>query len=108
MTPQAFNALLRHRTAKRIALLNQKGQEYGRGADRLSNFKKAAALQGCTPARACFGFLAKHLVSVADLIADEDRGVLHPMVVWEEKLGDVDAYLPLLEALVLESKSRPG
>lgn len=106
MSPEAFLAVLRERTKKRLALLNRKGQEYQRGKDRLSNFKQAAGLMGCTPARACFGFLAKHLVSIADMVNDEDRGQAYPMAVWEEKLGDADAYLALLEALIVESRSR--
>lgn len=106
MTPQAFERVLRDRMNKTRALLARKGTEYQRGEDRLSNFKKAAALLGIPPEAACMGFLAKHLVSISDLVADAGRGVSHPAPIWDEKIGDAVAYLVLLEALVMEGRSR--
>jgi hypothetical protein len=48
---------------------------------------KAAGLSSCTPERACFGMAAKHLVSVADLVNDLERGEDTPFPLWLEKLG---------------------
>lgn len=105
MTPQAFDRVLSDRMKKTRALLARKSKEYG-PKDRLSNFKKAAHLQGGRPERACFGFLVKHLVSLADLVAEQENGVDAPAPMWEEKIGDAVAYLILLEACVLESRAR--
>lgn len=101
MDAAAFDQILAKRLKTTRELLASKGKEYAR-EDRLSNFKKAAALMGGTPERACFGFLAKHLVSVADLVADLEGGVDTPLPMWQEKIGDAVAYLVLLEALLLE------
>lgn len=103
MTPSEFSAILKARFEKTRNLLDKKGKEYAR-EDRLSNFKKAAALMGVRPEGACFGFLAKHLVSIADLVGDLEGGLETPMPVWEEKIGDAVAYLILLEALVTEQR----
>lgn len=105
MTPQAFERVLTDRMAKTKALLSRKAREYAR-EDRLSNFKKAAALMGGRPERACFGFLAKHLVSLADLVGDLEGGIDTPLPMWDEKIGDAVAYLVLLEALLVESQAR--
>ena len=86
-----------HRRNKNI--LGKKAAEYAR-EDRLSNFKKAGALQACPPEKACFGMLAKHLVSIADLVNDLEKGYDTPTPVWTEKIGDAENYLFLLEGLL--------
>ncbi len=101
VTPAAFNRVIRDRLQEIRRRLAAKGKEYARG-DRLSNFKVAAAFQGVTPERALMGMLAKHLVSIADLVGDGERGVVHPPQVWDEKIGDAIAYLVLLDALRIE------
>lgn len=81
-------------------VLQVKGSEYADDSDRLSNFKKAAALQNSTPQRALYGMLAKHLVSVADLCQME--GIDIPEGVWTEKITDSLNYLFLLRAIIDE------
>jgi hypothetical protein len=81
------------------ATLLRKSAEYSSESDKLHNFKVAAALQGCTPERALGGFLAKHVVSIFDLINSETPT---PQEVWDEKLGDALNYLFLLDAIVQE------
>lgn len=80
--------------------------------DRLHNFKVAAELTGQTPIQALGGFMAKHTVSIYDLIAkgeeaepqyqenDEDSERL--LDLWLEKIKDHLNYLILLYALVRE------
>lgn len=79
--------------------LFSKAAEYADDKDRLRNFKLAANLQGVSPRQALGGMLAKHLVSVFDLINDKDPAPQH---IWDEKLGDASNYLVLLKALVVE------
>lgn len=86
--------------------LIQKNEDYARGGDKLSNFKSAAGLQRCTPEKALQGMMAKHQVSINDLIDDLDRGIFHPMPVWNEKIQDALNYLFLLKALLLERASK--
>ena len=82
-------------------ILGAKGKEYARG-DRLSNFKKAAILMGCTPERALFGFVSKHIVALSDFVGDLEKGHVQALEQWDEKLGDIIVYMILLEALVIE------
>lgn len=81
----------------------QKAQEYAT-EDRLHNFKVAAALQGGTPQSALGGMLAKHIVSIFDLI-DQSNDVVIEMEMWDEKIGDALNYLILLKAIMVEEQS---
>jgi hypothetical protein len=100
-TPE-FDRVVSEAHAREKETLCAKAGDYSREGDRLSNFKKAAALQTCTPEKALMGMLSKHLVSVADLVNDLERGTDTPIAVWREKLGDSRAYLTLLEGLIRE------
>jgi hypothetical protein len=122
VTPKVFGDVLAAAHARERATLDAKGAEYAPGFDRLANFRAAAALQRCTPEKALMGMLAKHLVSIADLVNDaEEPPCPHnnapmcpcpawrptPVETWLEKLGDARAYLLLLEALVRERLKEP-
>lgn len=101
MEQNEFAMILDNRIVKMRDGLITKGKEYARG-DRLSNFKKAASAMSCTPEKACVSFWMKHVISINDIVNDLDKGVVAPMSVWEEKIGDGIAYLVLLEAQVRE------
>jgi hypothetical protein len=79
--------------------LVRKGAEYS-PIDRFSNFKIAASFQHETPQQALGGMLAKHIVSVYDLI-DAPIGTIS-LAMWDEKLGDALNYLFLLKGLIVE------
>ena len=81
--------------------LVKKAQEYS-PVDRLSNFKVAGTLAGCTPQQALGGMLAKHIVSIYDLIRDDS----YDLDIWNEKLGDALNYLFLLKALLIEQNNQ--
>ena len=89
-----ITAMLNHCTETLIT----KAKEYATD-DRLHNFKQAAHLQGITPMQALGGMMAKHTVSVYDMIAS---GETYPLELWEEKIGDSINYLLLLWAMVNE------
>jgi hypothetical protein len=99
MDDNTFQVVIRNSFYRSTFILGRKAKEYAPGQDRLSNFKKAAALQGISPEQALFGMMAKHLVSVAEMTAAIE---VEPCseAVWEEKLTDSINYLFLLEALV--------
>lgn len=103
MHAMRFNEVLFDQFAKMEAVLASKADEYAVDDDRLSNFKKAAALQGITPAQACQGMMTKHLVSVSDMVMS---GKEYPMEVWEEKIGDSLNYMILLKALIVEEHTK--
>lgn len=103
MTPNEFNVIIHNIFHRNWHTLSRKAAEYTDGSDRLSNFKKAGALQGMTAEQALFGMLTKHLVSLAEMVAKDETS----LAMWEEKLGDAQNYLYLLEALLIEKHAWP-
>lgn len=80
-------------------LLLSKGEEYDSDSgDRFHSFKVAAKLQGETPLEALAGMMAKHTISVYDLIHSGCRNT----ALWNEKITDHINYLLLLKGMVLD------
>lgn len=98
MTDKQFDKVVDEQLKKCNSVLFAKACEYAT-ADRLHNFKVAAGLQNCTPEQALGGMMAKHTVSVYDMIRD---GRQHNLELWDEKITDSINYLLLLRALVEE------
>ena len=101
METKEFNKIIKSRQEKTRATLIKKADEYARG-DRLSNFKQIAHLLGVTPEKALIGLVSKHIVALVDFVNDIDKGIVQPYDRWDEKIGDINNYNILLEALILE------
>lgn len=101
MEYKRFNEVLETTVNKCIDTLSIKSNEYAT-EDRLHNFKVAAEIQNCTPITALAGMMAKHTVSVYDLIQRQENGFVVSREMWDEKIGDSINYLILLSALVQE------
>lgn len=99
MNQLEFNEVFDDQVERCRAILLAKSAEYSTDQDKLHNFKVAAALQAESPREALGGMMAKHIVSVFDMIRAEE---LAPMEKWDEKLGDALNYLFLLKAIVEE------
>jgi len=85
---------------KRIRdVLVVKAAEYAT-EDHLANFKKVAHLRGCGLPQAVGGMMAKHTVSIFDMI---ESGREYPLEVWDEKITDHLNYLILLRATLIEN-----
>ena len=83
--------------------LQRKTKEYtGDNPDRLSAFKVAATMQGCTTERALAGMMAKHIVSIYDMCYSDREHF--DMDTWDEKITDTLNYLFLLRAIVEEDE----
>lgn len=106
MTPDDFEKVFFERVSQCESTLIAKGKEYSSHVDRLSNFKKASALQSCCPERALWGMVSKHLVALSDFIEILDAGEGDNLTdaMWEEKIGDSINYLILLDALLQERR----
>lgn len=102
MTLEEFEKVFNARVAKCQTVLIGKNTEYARGGDKLSNFKKAAGRLGSTPEFALLGMENKHSISIVDMIQDLEKGIHHPMSMWDEKIGDELNYLFLLWGLLSE------
>ena len=61
-----------------------------------------AHLQGVTPEHALMGLVGKHIVALYDFVNDIDKGIVQIYPRWDKKIGDIMAYMPLLEALIIE------
>ena len=99
MTSEVFDKHLQHMQAVTVETLLNKAKEYATDGDRLHNFKVAADVQGISPTAALAGMMAKHTVSVYDMIRIAE---VCPMELWEEKIKDSINYLFLLWALLHE------
>lgn len=101
MTHRKFQELVKKVFAEEAALLLRKAADYASGEDRLMNFRQGARFTGLSPRQTLWGYLAKHLASVKDIV---DGKSVSPEIL-REKIGDSRNYLVLLEALVLEEET---
>jgi hypothetical protein len=101
MNNEQFTSIFKDQVSLCESTLLRKGAEYSTETDRLHNFKVAANIQGETPQQALGGMMAKHIVSIFDLI---QGGEEVSMDTWNEKIGDAMNYLFLLKALVVEEQ----
>ena len=102
MNTETFNKVIREQIERCEATLCKKADEYDANEDRLHVFKVAAGLQDCLPTTALVGMMAKHTVSVYDMIRGLEEGKSYPLELWDEKIGDSINYLLLLAAAVRE------
>lgn len=100
MDARRFNEILDDQLGTIQRMLGAKAKEYATD-DRLHNFKKAAALKGETPIEALSGMMAKHTVSIYDMMHSPE---IFSHEIWNEKITDHINYLILLKALVLEDR----
>lgn len=101
MTQEEFDAIVENRLERTRQTLIAKSDEYAR-EDRLSNFKKVASFTGCSPERALWGFVLKHIAALDDFINDLEEGKVQSPARWDEKITDIRAYMHLLDALLQE------
>ena len=104
MRTEQFEEVINNRIETCKSVLCSKAEEYATD-DRLHNFKIAGELQKCTPVKALGGMMAKHTVSVYDLIEDYEQVKTISQEMWAEKIGDSINYLLLLTALLEEDKN---
>ena len=100
MTEKQFEKHVDERIEKIRQVLQIKAKEYRKNDNPFHNFDRAAAMNNCTPERALMGMLAKHQISVLDLVDDIDSGKLPNREFVSEKIGDHINYLILLEGLI--------
>lgn len=80
-----------------------KTAEYGVG-DKLRNCKQVALLRGVGLPQAISGAMAKHTVSIYDMI---ESGEAYPTEMWDEKITDHIVWLILLKAALIENVDNP-
>ncbi len=109
MDQKFFDVVLENRIDLIKKVLSSKAKEYAgnRQVDRMHNFNRAAAMLNTTSERALVGMMAKHWVSVLDLVDNGAFNLSVPLSVpfVEEKIGDSINSLILLEAILKEKIS---
>lgn len=89
-------------------LLVVKGGEYAGDGDRLANFKRGAALTGCTPLQVAFIYLSKHYDGVSSYVKTSAQGKVRvssePI---EGRLDDLINYCLLIKAIIAEQTILP-
>ena len=118
MNKLEFNKLLEWRIEQIKKVLEAKNAEYASDTDKLHNFKRAGAMENCSPEKALIGMWTKHIVSILDMMDEleakcgTDKNTFpsfDPFAYVEtinEKIGDSINYLILLEALIKERFER--
>lgn len=103
MTQEKFAKVVDEQIQYCKDLLGLKGDEYDTsGNDRLHAFKSAATLQHETQKQALAGMMAKHTVSIYDMI-ERDEGFTKDK--WIEKITDSINYLLILRAIIEEEEN---
>lgn len=72
MDNKRFEALLKELDGNSVRTLTEKNKKYSADGDALHNFRSGADIFGGTPAKACWGYLTKHLVALRDMVEKDD------------------------------------
>lgn len=96
MDSKTFNNVIEAQLERSTSTLVKKAAEYAT-ADRLHNFKVAADLQRVSTKVALAGMMAKHTVSVYDMMHSDE---MFSEEMWNEKITDHINYLLLLQGIV--------
>lgn len=96
-----FEELTNERIKLCLSVLLDKSKEYANDVDRLRAFKAASAIEKCTAEEALGGMMAKHIVSIYDMLPNAKS---YSLGKWDEKIGDSINYLLLLNALIKEER----
>jgi len=87
-------------------LLVVKGGEYAGDGDRLANFKRGAALTGCTSLQVAFIYASKHYDGIASFVKTSAAGTPRPSSEpIEGRFDDLINYCILMKALVVEARN---
>ena len=104
MTNELFSGYITHIKNYSMDVLIAKNSNYSKGdTDALHNFVAGAAIAGCTPAQAAWGYATKHLVALRDKIQRNDFSDLADL---EEKCCDIINYVAIIYAIGVEEFSK--
>lgn len=107
MNTTELDSLVKSTFAEINRLLVIKGGEYANAEDRLANFKRGAALTGCTPLQVLFIYMSKHYDAVASFVQTSAKGEARPSSEpIEGRLDDLINYCLLAKGLIGEVKTQ--
>ena len=104
MTNEVFSEHIKHIKNYSMDVLIAKNSNYSKGdTDALHNFVAGAAIAGCTPAQAAWGYATKHFVALRDKIQRNDFSDFADL---EEKCCDIINYIAIIYAIGAEELSK--
>lgn len=101
MTHEEKDKIIQEILNKCLAVLGTRTKMYATDEDALHNFKVAAKLQNLTTKQALVGMMAKHIVSVFDMV---NNRLDYMPELWDEKICDSINYLLLLRVAAAEDE----
>ena len=106
MTNEFFRENIDFIRQQSLDILLQRNSNYAKGSDdALHNFTAGAAIAGCTPAQAAWGYVTKHLVALRDKIQRNDFSNVDDL---EEKCCDIINYTAIIYAIGIDENSNYG
>ena len=106
MTNEFFRENIDFIRQQSLDILLQRNGNYAKGSDdALHNFTAGAAIAGCTPAQAAWGYVTKHLVALRDKIQRNDFSNVDDL---EEKCCDIINYTAIIYAIGIDENSNYG
>ena len=106
MTNEFFRENIDFIRQQSLDILLQRNSNYAKGSDdALHNFTAGAAIAGCTPAQAAWGYVTKHLVALRDKIQRNDFSNIDDL---EEKCCDIINYTAIIYAIGIDENSNYG
>ena len=104
MTNEFFRENIDFIRQQSLDILLQRNSNYAKGSDdALHNFTAGAAIAGCTPAQAAWGYVTKHLVALRDKIQRNDFSNIDDL---EEKCCDIINYTAIIYAINIDENSK--
>ena len=104
MTNEVFSEHIKHIKNYSMDVLIARNSNYSKGdTDALHNFVAGAAIAGCTPAQAAWGYVTKHLVALRDKIQRNDFSNVDDL---EEKCCDIINYTAIIYAIGIDENSK--
>ena len=104
MTNEFFRENIDFIRQQSLDILLQRNGNYAKGSDdALHNFTAGAAIAGCTPAQAAWGYVTKHLVALRDKIQRNDFSSIDDL---EEKCCDIINYTAIIYAIGIDENSK--
>ena len=104
MTNEVFSEHIKHIKNYSMDVLIAKNSNYSKGdTDALHNFVAGAAIAGCTPAQAAWGYATKHFVALREKIQRKDCADVADL---EEKCCDIINYVAIIYAIGAEEVSK--
>ena len=104
MTNEFFRENIDFIRQQSLDILLQRNGNYAKGSDdALHNFTAGAAIAGCTPAQAAWGYATKHLVALRDKIQRNDFSNIDDL---EEKCCDIINYTAIIYAIGIDENNK--